>query len=144
MAWVRTVSGRLKSDYSYSPTVYNSFPWPDAPLPQRAKIEARAQAILDVRSGWTTSSLADLYNPDTMPPNLRKAHNALDTAVDRLYRAKPFTSDRDRVEHLFGLYEKLVMPTVGAAAANRRTMRRTAAGAGSKSRKKADPGSSPG
>ena len=69
-----------------------------------------AQAVLDARSLHTTSSLADLYDPDTMPPNLRKAHTALDSAVDRLYRPAPFASDRDRVEHLFGRYEALVNP----------------------------------
>jgi hypothetical protein len=66
--------------------------------------------VLDARSVHTTSSLADLYDPDTMPPNLRKAHAALDTAVDRLYRPAPFASDRDRVEHLFGRYEALINP----------------------------------
>ena len=144
MAWMRTVAGRLESRYSYAPTVYNAFPWPNASSTQCTKIESLSQAILVARLACPTSSLADLYDPDTMPGNLRRAHDALDAAVDRLYRPTPFASDRDRVEHLFGLYEKRVMPTVGAAAANRRTMRRTAAGAGSKSRKKADPGSSPG
>lgn len=110
MAWMRTVSGRLESRYSYAPTVYNTFPWPDATDAQRQHIETLAQAVLDARAKWPTSSLADLYDPDTMPANLRKAHAALDTAVDRLYRKKPFDSDRDRVEHLFGLYEKLVNP----------------------------------
>jgi hypothetical protein len=127
MAWMRTVSGRLKSDYSYAPTVYNTFPWPEATPAQRAKIEALAQAVLDARTAHPTSSLADLYDPDTMPGNLRKAHAALDTAVDRLYRAAPFASDRDRVEHLFGRYEALVNPLerVGIAK-NKRVARKTA------------------
>ncbi|KLE35777.1 class I SAM-dependent DNA methyltransferase [Aurantiacibacter luteus] len=123
MAWMRTVTGRLKSDYSYSPTVYNTFPWPEASPAQRDKIEALAQAVLDARAAHPTSSLADLYDPDTMPANLRKAHAALDVAVDRLYRRAPFESDRDRVEHLFGLYEKLVNPLSGAEKANKRTAR---------------------
>lgn len=111
MAWLRYVGGRMKSDYSYSSgLVYNTFPWPDATYKQKTEIETVAQAVLDARQAWPTSSLADLYDPDTMPANLRKAHAALDTAVDRLYRKKPFDSDRDRVEHLFGLYEKLVNP----------------------------------
>jgi hypothetical protein len=111
MAWLAHIGGRLKSDYSYSSgLVYNTFPWPDATPAQRAKIEELAQAVLDARAAHPTSSLADLYDPDTMPANLRKAHAALDAAVDRLYRPAPFASDRDRVEHLFGRYEALVNP----------------------------------
>ena len=111
MAWLAHVGGRLKSDYSYTQgLVYNTFPWPDATPAQRSKIEVLAQAVLDARAVHTTSSLADLYDPDTRPANLRKAPSALDLAVDRLYRAAPFASDRDRVEHLFGRYEALVNP----------------------------------
>lgn len=111
MAWTSHIGGRLKSDYSYGIGLnYNTFPWPDATDTQKSETESLAQAILDARDEWPTSSLADLYDPDTMPANLRKAHKALDKAVDRLYRKKPFDSDRDRVEHLFGLYEKLVDP----------------------------------
>ncbi|MFN3457719.1 MAG: DNA methyltransferase [Novosphingobium sp.] len=126
MAWLGYVGGRLKSDFSYTHgLVYNTFPWPDATPAQRARIEALAQAVLDARAAHPTASLADLYDPDTMPANLRKAHTALDTAVDRLYRAAPFASDRDRVEHLFGRYEALVNPlqTIGAAK-NRRVAKR--------------------
>lgn len=127
MAWMRAITGRMKSDYMYSVgVVYNTFPWPEATPGQREKIEQLAQAVLDARSAHPTSSLADLYDPDTMPANLRKAHQALDAAVDRLYRRAPFESDRDRVEHLFGLYEKLVNPLSGAAQANKRTGRRVA------------------
>ena len=129
MAWLAHVGGRLESRLSYSPgLVYNTFPWPSATPAQRAKIEALAQAVLDARAAHPTSSLADLYDPDTMPGNLRKAHAALDTAVDRLYRPAPFASDRDRVEHLFGRYEALVNPLerVGIAK-NKRVARKTAA-----------------
>ena len=129
MAWLRHIGGRLKSDYRYSiGLVYNTFPWPDPTPAQRTKIEALAQAVLDARAlpKNATSSLADLYDPDTMPAELRKAHRDLDLAVDRLYRAKPFTSDRERVEHLFPLYEALVQPTSAAAKANKRTDRRVA------------------
>ena len=128
MAWMRAITGRLKSDYMYSVgVVYNTFPWPDATPAQRARVEALAQAVLDARAAHPTASLADLYDPDTMPADLRRAHAALDTAVDRLYRPAPFASDRDRVEHLFGRYEALVNPlaTVGARA-NRRVQRRAA------------------
>src|SRR5690606_28988249 len=111
MAWLGHIGGRLKSDYSYSSgLVYNTFPWPDTTPAQRSKIEALAQAVLDARAAYPMSSLADLYDPDTMPADLRRAHAALDAAVDKLYRAAPFASDRDRVEHLFGRYEALVNP----------------------------------
>ncbi len=83
-----------------------------------------AQAVLDARAAHPTSSLADLYDPGTMPANLRKAHTALDAPVDRLYRRAPFESDRDRVEHLFGLYEKLVNPLSDAAKQNKRVARK--------------------
>src|SRR3546814_4843931 len=105
MAWLRHIGGRLKSDYRYSNAlVYNTFPWPDATPAQRAKIETLAQAVLDARAAHPTSSLADLYDPDTMPGNLRKAHAALDVAVDKLYRPAPFASARARVPPLFGRY----------------------------------------
>lgn len=128
MAWLAHVGGRLKSDYSYSPgLVYNTFPWPDATPAQRAKIETLAQAVLDAREAHPTSSLADLYDPDTMPGNLRKAHAALDAAVDKLYRSAPFASDRDRVEHLFGRYEALVNPLEREAVKQNRRVERKAA-----------------
>jgi hypothetical protein len=127
MAWMRTISGRLKSDYSYSPTVYNTFPWPTITTVQKEKIQKLAQAVLDARAVHTTSSLADLYDPDIMPANLRKAHTALDLAVDKLYRSEPFVSDRDRVEHLFTRYEALVNPLEGSGIkANQRNARKAA------------------
>ncbi|QZD88087.1 class I SAM-dependent DNA methyltransferase [Qipengyuania psychrotolerans] len=127
MAWLSHVGGRLESRYRYSiGLVYNTFPWPEASPAQRERIEELAQAVLDAREEHPTSSLADLYDPDTMPANLRKAHAALDTAVDRLYRRAPFESDRDRVEHLFGLYEKLVNPLSDAPKQNKRTARKRA------------------
>ena len=114
MAWLRHVGGRLKSDYRYSiGLVYNTFPTPpgfttgDANLSQ---LKAHAQSVLDARAEWPNSTLANLYDPDLMPPNLRKAHQALDRAVDRLYGRTPFTSERDRIEHLFMLYEKMRIP----------------------------------
>ena len=125
MAWLGHIGGRMKSDYSYSSgLVYNTFPWPKATPAQREKIEQLAQAVLGAREAHPTSSLADLYDPDTMPANLRKAHTTLDTAVDRLYRRAPFESDRDRVEHLFGLYEKLVNPLSDAEKQNKRIKRK--------------------
>ena len=108
MAWLRNIGGRLESRYRYSiGIVYNTFPWPETTEKSREKVSAFAQAVLDARAAHPGSTLADLYDPDTMPPDLRKAHKALDAAVDGLYRKKPFANDRERVELLFGLYEKL-------------------------------------
>ncbi len=112
MDWMRQVCGRMKSDYQYSNTiVYNNFPWPQSPTEaQKAKVEAKAQAVLDARAAYPDASLADLYDPLTMPAILVKAHSELDRAVEQCYRAKPFASDRERVEFLFALYEKLFAP----------------------------------
>jgi hypothetical protein len=111
MAWLRHIGGRLKSDYRYSiGLVYNTFPWPDATEAQKKKIRELVQAVLDARAKYPQATLADLYDPNLMKADLRKAHRDLDLAVDKLYRAKPFEGDRDRVEYLFGLYEKLVTP----------------------------------
>jgi hypothetical protein len=111
MAWMRTVAGRLESRYSYSAKlVYNNFPWPSPDEAQRKAVEVAAQAVLDARAAHPTATLADLYDPVTMPPDLAKAHAALDKAVDRCYRPEPFTSERERVEYLFALYEKITAP----------------------------------
>ena len=113
MAWMRQIGGRLESRYRYSiGLVYNNFPWPEAEPAQRARIEPLAQAVLDARAlpRNATSTLADLYDPDTMPAQLRKAHHDLDLAIDRLYRKAPFGSDRERVEYLFTLYQRLIDP----------------------------------
>jgi hypothetical protein len=115
VAWLRQIGGRLESRYRYSiGIVYNTFPWPEATDGQRARIRLLAQAVLDARAQFPGSTLADLYDVDAMPWQLRKVHRALDGAVDKLYRSAPFTGDRDRAEHLFGLYEKLVAPLVAA------------------------------
>jgi hypothetical protein len=108
MAWVKTLCGRLKSDYRYSKDiVYNNYPWPENPTDkQTAAIETAAQKVLDTRAEFPNSSLADLYDPLTMPPALVKAHNELDKAVDLAYRPQPFTSEANRMVFLFELYEK--------------------------------------
>ncbi len=108
MAWVKTVCGRLKSDFRYSKDiVYNNYPWPENPTDKQIKaIEEKAQKVLDARAEFPNSSLADLYDPLTMPPALVKAHNELDKAVDLAYRPQPFTSEANRMEFLFELYEK--------------------------------------
>jgi hypothetical protein len=110
-AWMRFTCGRLESRYRYSKDiVYNNYPWPEAPTAaQKAAIEAAAQGVLDARANHKGASLADLYDPLTMPPDLVKAHQALDKAVDKCYRPQPFASDAKRVEYLFELYEKYTM-----------------------------------
>jgi hypothetical protein len=114
MAWVRQLCGRLKSDFRYSKDiVYNNYPWPAAVTDkQRAALEAAAQAVLDARAKYPTATLADLYDPLTMPTPLLKTHQQLDRAVDRCYRPDPFSSDRHRVEYLFALYEKITAPLI--------------------------------
>ena len=108
MTWVRHVCGRLKSDFRYSKDiVYNNFPWPEDSSEDKTKaVEKCAQEVLDVRLKYPTSSLADLYDPLTMPADLVKAHQNLDRAVDSAYGKKSFNSSAERMEFLFGLYEK--------------------------------------
>lgn len=122
MAWVKTICGRIKSDYRYSTKlVYNNFPWPEAPDDkQLAAVESAAQAVLHARKGFPNASLADLYDPLSMPPALVKAHTELDRAVDLCYRPQPFQNDRQRVEHLFALYEKLTAPLIAVTKKGRR------------------------
>ena len=108
MAWVKTLCGRLKSDFRYSKdNVYNNYPWPENPTEKQVQlIEEKAQNVLDVRASFPNSSLADLYNPLTMPPALVKAHNELDKAVDAAYSKQNFSTEAKRMEFLFELYEK--------------------------------------
>lgn len=108
MAWVKNMCGRIKSDFRYSnELVYNNFPWPNNPNDKQIKaIETAAQKVLAARLQFPKSSLADLYASSTMPPELTKAHNELDKAVDLTYRPQAFTSEAKRMEFLFELYEK--------------------------------------
>ena len=113
MAWVRTVCGRIKSDYRYSKDiVYNNFPWPTPTEAQKAKIEQTAQAILDARALYPDSSLADLYDEVTMPSELRKAHQQNDRAVMDAYGfvkgTEARTSESACVAELMKLYQKMV------------------------------------
>lgn len=124
MAWVRQVTGRLKSDYQYSvKLVFNNFPWPNPTPAQVARVEEAAQAVLAARAPHLPprgmGTLADLYDPNTMPPELHRAHAELDRAVERCYRADRFTSDRERVEFLFRLYEQATAPLLPATPAVR-------------------------
>ena len=105
MAWLDCVCGRLETRYRYSVgMVYNTFPVPDSPLDA---LEPLAQVVLDVRAAHPSSTLADLYDPITMPPDLVKAHRRLDRKVDKLYRQKPFRSDDERIEFLFERYVEM-------------------------------------
>lgn len=111
MVWMRYTCGRLKSDYRYSNTiVYNNFPWPDVTDAQEKTISEKAQAVLDARNNHTDSTLAELYNPTLMPVDLRKAHNELDKAVDKAYRAKAFATELERIQLLFERYQTLTEP----------------------------------
>ena len=129
MAWMRATAGRLESRYRYSAgIVYNNFPWPISPPNSRRQgVENYARRVLELRTecgdgrhgflpaskaGAVAATLADLYDPLTMPAPLLKAHQALDHAVDRCYRPEPFASDRARVECLFSLYEQLTAPLI--------------------------------
>ena len=121
VGWIKTVDGRLKNDISYSPSVWFTFPIPeDADL---STLDPFAQAVLDARAAHPGSTLAQLYDPDLMPRDLRDAHRALDRAVDRLYRRRAFSGDRERVEHLFGLYERMAAPLDVKAKGKRRRRR---------------------
>ena len=125
MAWLRYIGGRIKSDFRYSAgLVYNTFPWPILRAEDRVRLERLAQGVLTARSSHPSSTLADLYDTNVMPVDLRKAHLALDEVVDLLYRKQPFDSDRTRVEHLFELYETMTQGLFAVAATTRR--RRTA------------------
>jgi len=107
-AWMRTVCGRLESRYRYSAgIVYNNFPWPENPTEkQKQAVETAAQGVLDARAQFPGSSLADLYDPLTMPPTLLKAHQTLDRAVDAAYGKTTFKTEAERVAFLFELYQK--------------------------------------
>ncbi len=110
MAWIRAVCGRLESRYRYSNTlVYNNFPWPKkVSIALKTRIENAAQAILDERVKHPTASLADLYDPLTMPVGLLKAHQANDRAVDAAYTRRKFKSEAERIAFLFERYDALV------------------------------------
>ena len=108
MTWIKSVCGRLESRYRYSASiVYNNYPFPEKPTDKQIKaIEEKAKAVLDARASFPNRSLAELYDPLTMPKELLKAHNELDKAVDLAYRPQAFTTEANRMEFLFELYEK--------------------------------------
>ena len=112
MTWMKYVCGRLESRYRYSnKIVYNNYPWPKNPTDkQKEKVRELAQKVINIRSRYPDCSLAVLYNPETMPPDLTKAHNELDKAVDACYGKKSFNSDAERMKFLFNLYEQYTIP----------------------------------
>ena len=108
MAWVKTVAGRLKTDYRYSSTLcYNTFPFPNISEEQKKRLEFHVFNVLDERERHSEKTLAELYDPDKMPAGLREAHHNLDIAIEQCYRLKPFESDEERLEYLFALYEQM-------------------------------------
>ena len=121
-AWMRVVCGRLESRYRYSANiVYNNFPWPQNPTEKQiATIKIKAQDVLDARKEYKGETLADLYDPITMPPPLQKAHAALDKSVDRAYRRHPFKTETERVAFLFDLYRQYTAPTFDPTKKRRR------------------------
>lgn len=107
--WMRLVGSKLKSDYRYSATlVYNTFPFPDATDAQKKHIESLAEEVLLARASNVGMTLAELYDPDKMPADLKQAHNNLDDAVDKLYRPQGFANTEERLAHLLARYEELV------------------------------------
>jgi len=109
MVWMRAVAGRLKTDYRYSSAiVYNNFPIPEIGEKHLQSISVHVYQILDERERHSQKTMAELYDPDKMPDGLREAHHNLDIAVERCYRSRPFTSDEERLEYLFKLYEAMI------------------------------------
>lgn len=108
MVWVRSVAGRLKTDYRYSSALcYNTFPYPNLSDSKKAEITNAILEVLSVRELYPEKTLAKLYDPDFMPDDLLAAHESLDDIIDSCYQVKPFRGDDDRLECLFKLYEKM-------------------------------------
>jgi hypothetical protein len=109
ITWVKAVAGRLKTDMQYSNTIcYNTFPFPEINQEQKQELERNVYSVLFEREKHSEKTLAQLYDPDKMPIGLREAHHQLDLAVERCYRSKLFTSDEERLEYLFKLYEQMI------------------------------------
>ena len=107
MIWVRNIGGKLESRLRYTNLCYNSFPFPKINEEQKAKLTSLAENILLTRENHTEMTLGEMYNPESMPLDLKLAHQAMDIAVEQCYRPEPFTSDEERLEYLFKLYEKM-------------------------------------
>jgi hypothetical protein len=126
MAWMRQVCGRLESRYRYSNNlVYNNFPFPSEPTPkQRERVERAAQSILDARLSFPDATLADLYDPNSMPRELLQAHRANDESVEACYGSRRFRSDLERLEFLFDLYRQYTDPLTRIAEKETRKAKR--------------------
>lgn len=108
MVWVRSVGGRLKTDYRYSSQLcYNTFPFPKITEKQKENLNLHVFSLLEEREKYPQKTLAQLYDPDKMPSGLKEAHHELDLAIERCYRLKPFENDVERLEYLFKLYEQM-------------------------------------
>ena len=108
MVWVDAVGGKLETRYRYSAKLcYNTFPFPEITLKQKENLNLYVFAILDERAKHPEKTMAQLYDPDKMPKGLRQAHEELDRAVEQCYRLQPFSSDTERLEYLFKLYEEM-------------------------------------
>ncbi len=105
--WLSAVGGKLETRYRYSNLVYDSFPFPKLTTAEKEELERLAQNILNIRDENFDMTLGEMYNPESMPEELREAHHQLDLAVERIYRPEPFSSDEERLEHLFKLYAKM-------------------------------------
>lgn len=109
MVWVKKFSGKLKTDFRYSSTLcYNTFPFPEINKKQEELLAQYVFDVLEARANHLGKTLAWMYDPDTMPSDLKEAHQALDEAIERCYRLQPFSSDAERLEYLFKLYEKMI------------------------------------
>ena len=109
MVWLRYIGGKMKTDYRYAKDlVYNTFPFPHINEDQKSILKQNAFAIIAARENHPGKTLAKLYNPESMPEDLKKAHEENDLAIERIYRAKPFNSDEERLEFLFKLYEQMI------------------------------------
>ncbi len=125
MVWVKYVCGRIKSDFRYSNNlVYNNFPWPEnLPKQKLDGVEKLAQQVIRVRERYPESSLADLYDPLTMPVDLVRAHQDLDKFVDTCYRPQAFDTEMQRIEYLFDLYKKVTEPLFGSEKVRKKVKR---------------------
>ena len=107
MLWAKTIGGKLETRYRYTNLCYNSFPFPKINEEQKERLSALAENILLTREKHTEMTLGEMYNPESMPLDLKLAHQAMDIAVEQCYRPEPFTADEERLEYLFKLYEKM-------------------------------------
>lgn len=113
MTWVRAVAGRLKTDYRYSSALcYNTFPIPHLMQSKKDEITRHVYNILEEREKYSEKTIAQMYDPENMPKGLKEAHRGLDLAVEICYRSKSFVSEEDRLEHLFKLYEKMIIENI--------------------------------